>query len=69
MEEAAVMMVGLDALRVCEGLDILKNQSKGKKRTLNIVADYNVPNVSQKVLRIIHSYIDYINRSVWKKYS
>jgi UDP-N-acetylglucosamine 2-epimerase len=69
MEEAAVMMVGLDALRVCEGLDILKNQSKGKKRTLNIVADYNVSNVSQKVLRIIHSYIDYINRSVWKKYS
>jgi UDP-N-acetylglucosamine 2-epimerase (non-hydrolysing) len=69
MEEAAVMMVGLDALRVCEGLDILKNQSKGKKRLLKIVEDYNVSNVSEKVLRIIHSYIDYVNRSVWKKYN
>ena len=69
MEEAAVMMVGLDALRVCEGLDILKNQSKGKKRLLKIVEDYNVSNVSEKVLRIIHSYMDYVNRSVWKKYN
>jgi len=69
MEEAAVMMVGLEIARVFKGLDILKNQSKGKKRMINIVEDYNVSNVSEKVLRIIHSYIDYINRVIWKKFS
>jgi len=69
MEEGAVMMVGLEVARVFKGLDILKNQSKEKKRMINIVEDYNVPNVSEKVLRIIHSYIDYVNRLVWKKFS
>ena len=69
MEEGAVMMVGLEVTRVFKGLDILKNQSKEKKRMINIVEDYNVPNVSEKVLRIIHSYIDYVNRLVWKKFS
>ena len=69
MEEAAVMMVGLEASRVIECLDILKNQPKGKNRLLNIVPDYNVPNVSEKVLRIIYSYTDYVNRVVWKKNS
>jgi UDP-N-acetylglucosamine 2-epimerase (non-hydrolysing) len=63
------MMVGLEVARVLTGLDILKNQSKGKKRMINIVEDYNVSNVSEKVLRIIHSYIDYVNRLVWKKFS
>ena len=58
MEEGAVMMVGLEVARVFTGLDILKNQSKGKKRIINIVEDYKVSNVSEKVLRIIHSYID-----------
>jgi UDP-N-acetylglucosamine 2-epimerase (non-hydrolysing) len=69
MEEGAVMMVGLEVARVFKGLDILKNQSKEKKRMINIVEDYNVPNVSEKVLRIINSYIDYVNRLVWKKFS
>ena len=68
MEEGAVMMVGLEVARVFKALDILKNQSKEKKRMINIVEDYNVPNVSEKVLRIIHSYIDYVNRLVWKKF-
>jgi UDP-N-acetyl-L-fucosamine synthase len=67
MEEAAVMMVGLEEERVIEGLDILKNQPKGEKRLINRVNDYSVPNVSEKVLRIIYSYTDYINKFVWKK--
>ena len=67
MEEGAVMMVGLEEERVIEGLDILKNQPKGEKRLINRVNDYSVPNVSEKVLRIIYSYTDYINKFVWKK--
>jgi UDP-N-acetylglucosamine 2-epimerase len=67
MEEAAVMMVGLEIDRVCQGLHILQDQLRRKKRILNIVKDYNVTNVSEKVLRIIHSYTDYVNRIVWKK--
>ncbi|MDC0579055.1 UDP-N-acetylglucosamine 2-epimerase (non-hydrolyzing) [Candidatus Pelagibacter ubique] len=67
MEEAAVMMVGLEATRIIDGLNILKNQTKGKNRLLNIVQDYNVSNVSEKVLRIIHSYTDYVNKVIWKK--
>lgn len=68
MEEAAVMMVGLEVERVRQGLAILQSQSRGSQRTLSIVGDYNVPNVSDKVVRIIHSYTDYVNRVVWKKY-
>lgn len=68
MEEAAVMMVGLDAERVRQGLAILKSQPRGADRALRLVADYSMPNVSDKVLRIIHSYVDYVNRVVWKKY-
>lgn len=68
MEEAAVMMVGLEIERVRQGLEILHNQPRGTERTLNIVADYSHSNVSDKVLRIIHSYTDYVNRNVWKKY-
>ena len=68
MEEAAVMMVGLEIDRVRQGLDILDTQLRGPKRTLRLVADYNAPNVSEKVLRIIHSYTDYVSRVVWKKY-
>lgn len=67
MEEAAVMMVGLDPLRVMQGLAILKDQPRGEERLLRQVADYSMPNVSDKVVRIIHSYTDYINRVVWKK--
>ena len=68
MEEAAVMMVGLESERVMQGLTILENQSVGDTRLLNQVQDYSMPNVSEKVVRIIHSYVDYVNRTVWKKY-
>jgi UDP-N-acetylglucosamine 2-epimerase (non-hydrolysing) len=68
MEEAAVMMVGLELERVRQGLAILTTQPRGEQRSLRLVADYNVPNVSEKIVRIIHSYTDYVNRVVWKKY-
>lgn len=68
MEEAAVMMVGLDVERVRQGLAILESQPRGEERGLRLVGDYSMPNVSDKVVRIIHSYTDYVNRVVWKKY-
>ena len=69
MEEAAVMMVGLEVERVQQGLAILETQARGDSaRTLRLVADYSMPNVSDKIVRIIHSYTDYVNRVVWKKY-
>lgn len=68
MEEAAVMMVGLEVDRIRQGLAILATQPRGAERSLRLVADYSMPNVSNKVVRIIHSYTDYVNRVVWKKY-
>lgn len=68
MEEAAVMMVGLEVERVRQGLAILESQPRGEERGLRLVADYSMPNVSDKVVRIIHSYTDYVNRVVWKRY-
>lgn len=68
MEEAAVMMVGLEQDRVRQGLAILEDQPRGDSRGLRMVADYSIPNVSFKVVRILHSYTDYVNRVVWKKY-
>ncbi|WP_304349460.1 non-hydrolyzing UDP-N-acetylglucosamine 2-epimerase [Comamonas testosteroni] len=68
MEEAAVMLVGLEEHRVLQGLAILQNQPRGEERLLRQVDDYSMPNVSDKVLRIIHSYTDYVNRVIWKKY-
>ena len=68
MEEAAVMMVGMNPERVMQGLAVLESQPTGSERLLRQVADYSMPNVSEKVVRIIHSYVDYVNRVVWKKY-
>lgn len=68
MEEAAVMMVGLEEARIMQALDILTNQLRGVNRDLRLVTDYSMPNVADKVVKIIHSYVDYINRTVWKKY-
>jgi UDP-N-acetylglucosamine 2-epimerase (non-hydrolysing) len=68
MEEAAVMMVGLKTERILQGLEILESQSRGEERLLQLVSDYSMSNVSEKVVRIILSYTDYINRVVWKKY-
>ena len=67
MEESSVMMVGLEINRVIQGLKILEDQARERNRTLSIVEDYKVPNVSEKIIRIIHSYIDYVNQKVWKK--
>lgn len=68
MEEAAVMMVGLNVDRVRQGLAILAGQARGDERSLRLVADYSMPNVSDKVVRIIHSYTDYVRRVVWRDY-
>ena len=68
MEEAAVMMVGLTAERILQGLEILNHQPRGEERLLRLVTDYSMPNVSEKVVRIVLSYTDYVNRVVWKKY-
>jgi UDP-N-acetylglucosamine 2-epimerase (non-hydrolysing) len=68
MEEASVMMVGLEVERVMQGLQLLQAQFRGEERTLRLVQDYSMPNVSEKVVRIIHSYRDYVMRVVWKKY-
>ena len=66
-EEGAVMMTGLGAERVMQALEILATQPRGETRGLRLVADYSMPNVSDKVLRIILSYTDYVNRVVWRK--
>lgn len=68
MEEAVVMMVGLETERVLQALAILDHQSRGDQRSLRLVSDYGMPNISEKVVRIIHSYTDYVNRVIWKKY-
>lgn len=68
MEEASVMMVGLEEIRVMQALAILEKQPRGEVRLLRPVQDYGMPNVSDKVVRLIHSYTDYVSRVVWKKY-
>lgn len=67
MEEAAVMMVGLNSERVQQGLEILERQSRGKSRMINLPSDYDAPNVSGKVLRLIISYVDYVNNVTWRE--
>lgn len=68
VEEASVMMVGVEVDRVRQALAVLADQPRGAERGLRLVEDYSMPNVSAKVLRIILSYTDYVNRVVWKKY-
>ena len=68
MEEAAVMMVGLEMERVLQALNILEAQGRGDERSLRLVEDYNMPNVAEKIVRIIHSYTDYVKKVVWKEY-
>ncbi|TVT47075.1 MAG: UDP-N-acetylglucosamine 2-epimerase (non-hydrolyzing) [Denitromonas halophila] len=67
MEEGSVMMTGLGWVRVRQALEILEAQPYGADRLLRLVGDYAMPNVSEKVLRILMSYTDYVNRTVWRK--
>jgi len=67
MEEASVMMVGLNSERILQGLIQLETQKRGDERSFRNVADYSMPNVSDKVVRIIISYVDYIKRVVWSE--
>lgn len=67
MEEGAVMLTGMNWMRISQSLDILADQGRGDERQLQVVRDYQDTNVSDKVLRIIHSYTDYVNRKVWHK--
>lgn len=68
MEEAAVMMTGLDPDRVMQALAVLARQQRGAERDFRLVGDYAMPNVSEKVLRILISYTDYVRRTVWQDY-
>ncbi|HHO0939526.1 non-hydrolyzing UDP-N-acetylglucosamine 2-epimerase [Aeromonas hydrophila] len=67
-EEASVMMVGLEVERVFQALQVLDSQPAGNERLLRPVADYSMPNVSDKIVRIVHSYRDYVMRVVWKQF-
>jgi len=68
MEEGAAMMTGMNAERIYQAIAILETQKRGEQRNIALVADYQADNVSEKVLRLLHSYTDYVNRVVWKKY-
>lgn len=67
MEEASVMMTGVNLDRIIQAIDILSFQKKGSDRTLKLVQDYDINNVSEKILRIIHSYTDYVKKNIWKE--
>ena len=66
MEEAVVIMTGLGSERIMQGLAILESQPRGDDRILRQVYDYSMPNVSDKIVRIIHSYTDYVNKVIWR---
>ena len=69
LEETSVVVTGLKIERILQGINILENQTTGKKRNINLVSDYNISNVSLKIERIILSHIDFVNRVVWQKES
>ena len=68
MEEGSVMMVGLNIERIIQALEVLNEQPRGSNRLLNQVNDYSTPNVSEKIIRIIFSYIDYVKQNIWRQY-
>lgn len=68
MEEAVVIMTGLSKERIMQSLEIINKQPRDNNRLIREVFDYSMPNVSDKILRIILSYTDYVNRNIWKKY-
>jgi len=68
MEEASVMMVGLNPERVLQALALIATQGRGAVRDFRLVSDYSMPNVAEKVVRIIHSYTDYVRRTVWNEH-
>ena len=68
MEEGSVIMVGLNLDRIRQSLALLEGQGRGSERTLLLPSDYNAPVVSEKVVRLIYSYVDYVNHIVWKKF-
>ena len=68
MEEAAVIMTGLQKERIMQSLAVIEKQPRDDERLIRQIYDYSMPNVSDKVVRILHSYTDYVNRVVWKKY-
>ena len=67
MEEASVMMTGINKERIIQALEVLSAQKRDQERTLNIVKDYDIDNVSEKIIRIIISYTDYIKQNIWKE--
>jgi UDP-N-acetylglucosamine 2-epimerase (non-hydrolysing) len=67
MEEGVVMMTGLEMDRILDGLAILEHQSRGAEKTIQLVHDYDVSRVAEKVLRILLSYTDSVNRVVWRQ--
>jgi UDP-N-acetylglucosamine 2-epimerase (non-hydrolysing) len=67
MEEAAVMMVGLNTDRILQAMAQLAKQEIDLTRNFRLVSDYSMPNVSEKVVRIIISYVDYVNKVTWRK--
>ena len=69
IEESSVIVVGLNIDRILQGIKVLDNQTIGEKRNISLVKDYDVSNVSLKIERILISYVDYVNRVVWKKES
>ena len=68
MEESSVIMTGVNYDRIIQALEILDSQKRDEFRSLKLVKDYNVDNVSEKIIRVILSYTDYVKKNIWKEY-